>query len=146
MDGAGAIALDCKSRRDKTWKGNKAEIHVRHFRTAGALCASLVIMAGATLGEDWHALRGADIAQALERHVLRYEDGSEQVFNYGGLTEYRIGWPNEGRWRVRAEQYCALWPPSQTWACYKVSASVDGHQIQFIDGNGQATVAEVLQE
>lgn len=111
----------------------------------GALIGALLVGAGAQAqAEDWQPLRGDGIRAILERHFLRYEDGSEQFFNYGGLTEYRIGWPNEGRWRVEADQYCANWPPALDWQCYDVSARADGRQIRFSDQAGHTKVADVL--
>ncbi len=113
----------------------------------GTLIATLVVAAGGLArADDWRSLRGVEIRAILERQYLRYEDGSEQFFNYGGLTEYRIGWPNEGRWRIDSDRYCALWPPATGWQCYDVSARTQGRQIRFSDQAGHSTVAEVLQE
>lgn len=114
---------------------------------AKALVLALVTLAGVpAIAQDWRPLQGPQITQTLERHVLRYPDGSEQVFNYGGLTEYRIGWPNEGRWRIRGDLYCALWAPSAEWRCHLVAASPDGRWVRFTDDAGRAVIAERLQD
>jgi hypothetical protein len=114
---------------------------------ATALVLALVPLVPApAIAQDWHPLQGPQITEILERHVLRYPDGSEQVFNYGGLTEYRIGWPNEGRWRVWDDLYCALWPPSADWHCHKVAEKSDGRWVSFTDDTGHVVIAERLQD
>jgi hypothetical protein len=106
----------------------------------------LAMGASPALAQDWHPLTGPEIIRVLERHHLRYPDGSEQVFNYGGLTEFRIGWPNEGRWRVREGRYCSVWPPQTDWQCYAVAAQANGIDLRFMDDDGQTMYAEILKE
>ena len=110
------------------------------------LAGLIAVVALPAVAEDWRALDSAAITLTLERHFLRYGDGSEQFFNYGGLTEFRIGWPNEGRWRVRADHYCSLWPPRSDWHCFAVAASADGGKLRFTGTDGQATIAEILEK
>ena len=105
-----------------------------------------LLAASAAAAEDWRPLTDAEITKVLERHFLRYPDGSEQFFNYGGLTEYRIGWPNGGRWRVGEDRYCALWPPREGWECYDVALGPDGRQVRFTDALGQVVEAMILEE
>ena len=94
--------------------------------------------------EDWRPLANAEITKTLERNFLRYDDGSEQFFNYGGLTAFRVGWPNEGRWRVSQDRYCSLWSPQIDWECFAVAASADGRRVRFTDADGQVTIAAIM--
>lgn len=103
----------------------------------------LLLCAGPVWAADWYPLTGAQITATLERHILRHDDGSEQQFNYGGLTDYRRGWPNEGHWRVTGDRYCSQWPPQTLWRCYDVAASGDGKEVRFTDADGRVTLAVI---
>lgn len=92
-------------------------------------------------------LTGDEITAALSDKTLAGSDGSKQwtqLFQEGGLTVYTVdGSSSDGRWAVRGDQYCSQWPPSDSWACYDVTA--DGKTIIFISSMGNrypALVAE----
>lgn len=108
------------------------------------LALVLALFSGPARADTWETLRGAQIAMALERHVLRYADGSEQWFTYGGMTGYRVGWPNVGQWRVRDDSYCSRWEAGQAWTCFVLARSPDGQRLRFIDAQGRRTEALVL--
>ena len=109
-----------------------------------ALATLIALAVWPVWAENWQPLAGTEITRTLERHVLRFDDGSEQVFNYGGLTAYRIGWPNEGRWRVSQNRYCSQWPPQTDWQCFAVATSADGARVRFTDSGGRASVAGIM--
>lgn len=113
--------------------------------TGATTCAIALCLATGAGAQDWQALAGPEITRALERHVLRYSDGSEQVFSYGGLTAYRIGWPNEGRWAIRGDRYCSLWPPRLDWVCHDVSRK-GATRLRFTDDLGHQVEARILEE
>lgn len=145
MDGEGAIALDCVAGPDKARTGSDFRgKQMAGLGRVGWICALAALWALPTQADSWRRLNGAEIGLTLERQVLRYDDGSEQVFTYGGLTEYRIGWPNEGHWKVANDQYCAMWAPSRDWACYDVSLSGEGQRVRFVDESGRAILADIV--
>lgn len=111
-----------------------------------AILVGLIFSAGPVWAEDWQPLKAAQITATLERHILRHKDGSVQQFNFGGLTKYLRGWPNEGHWRVTEDSYCSLWPPQTQWSCYDVAASADGRRVRFTDAAGQVTEAAIVGE
>jgi hypothetical protein len=79
-------------------------------------------------------LSGADIKLLLSDQTL-VADKIEQIFQAGGLTIYRQeGSQSVGRWLVRGDRYCSLWPPSPHESCYDVYK--DGTQITFISLDG----------
>lgn len=92
--------------------------------------------------EEWHALDGPGIAAALAARVLRYKDGTTQNFFADGRTLFETAsgdGESWGRWQVRADQYCSVWPPSDSWACYAVAAEARGHDLRFIAASGSVT-------
>ena len=106
------------------------------------ILASLASLAFATLAQaqDWQALDAAAITDALNARVLSYPDGATQQFNKGGSTVYTTDQPSSGQWRVEANQYCSVWPPSDRWSCYDVARSADGLDIRFTAGDGSESV------
>ena len=104
------------------------------------------LTAGPLWAEDWQRLTGPQITVALEQHVVRHDNGSEQVFSYGGLTRYRRGWLNEGHWRVTGDHYCSVWPPQTLWQCYDVATSADGRRVRFTDAQGRTALATIATE
>ena len=81
----------------------------------------------------------AQITVALTDRTLSYDDGATQVFRADGATVYDKGRVSEGRWAVRGDQYCSVWPPSDQWACYDLRASADGRALTFVAGDGSTT-------
>jgi hypothetical protein len=109
-------------------------------RIKAGVVALLPAVAGAG---DWQRLDGPAIRAALEMKDVRYADGSEQLFFLGGITRFSHGWPNEGRWKVAGDQYCALWPPAQDWGCYDVARGADG-RLRFEGPDHRVMVGEVM--
>jgi hypothetical protein len=83
-------------------------------------------------------LNGAEIHQTLSSHTLKGSSDSgdwSQDFDPSGRTTYSQGNNNSpGRWEVRDDQYCSVWPPNPSWSCYDVT--VDGDVITFVTKSG----------
>jgi hypothetical protein len=121
----------------------------RHARTVLAV----VLLLGATPvvpaagGEV--AMKGSDILAALKgAHVEG--DGWSQSFDDGGATIYtKGGAQSPGRWDVRGDQYCSLWPPSDVWACYAmtIDSSDPAHeQVTWISADGHRNPAHLIRK
>ncbi|WP_420586748.1 hypothetical protein [Ruegeria sp.] len=87
--------------------------------------------------EEFQTLTGDEILAALTGQKLDYGDGVWQTFDEAMLTQHYSGSPSSGRWAVRDDRYCSLWPPSDLWACYDVQQS--GKVIRFVDDAGGTT-------
>lgn len=97
----------------------------------------LALWPGFLPAEEFRALTGDEILSALTGKKLDYGDGVWQTFDDMMLTQYFAGRPSAGRWAVREDRYCSLWPPSDLWACYDVQQS--GDVIRFVDDAGGLT-------
>lgn len=96
-------------------------------RKTQALAAFLLLLGlaspGATGAE--HKLTGPEIQALLADATVVGGSGDgafKQYFAPTGQTTY-VGTeatPSQGSWRVTGDQYCSVWPPSGTWACYDV--------------------------
>jgi len=95
-----------------------------------AFCASPV------LAQDWQPMSGDQIGDMLTEQVLVYEDAT-QKFYASGRTLYEASEPSWGSWAVRGNQYCSLWPPSDTWDCYDMTRA--GDAVQFVDTYGNVS-------
>jgi hypothetical protein len=94
---------------------------------------------GPALADDWEALDGPAIAAALTSRALGYPDGTLQDFRADGSTQYA---DSAGRWEVRDDRYCSLWPPSDRWTCYAVERRrID---IRFTAEDGTRTVGRYV--
>jgi hypothetical protein len=89
--------------------------------------------------DGWEALDGPAIRDALGARVLGYPDGTLQDFFADGRTLYGDSF---GRWEVRGDRYCSLWPPSDRWACYGVDRM--GIDIRFTAEDGTETVGRYV--
>ena len=107
---------------------------------------TLVFVASQASADDWQRLRGQAITDTLWSRIVAYQDGSVQVFGLGGITYFRVGWPNEGRWRVRDDLYCSSWPSStrsqDDWDCFVVEQN--GTQLRFSAPDGQVYLGSLL--
>ncbi len=106
------------------------------MRTMLALLAVLPGFGPApALAEGWERLDGPGITAALAARVLGYPDGTRQDFFTDGRTLYGESF---GRWDVREDRYCPIWPPSDRWTC----CAVDRNRldIRFTTDDGTATV------
>lgn len=72
-----------------------------------------------------HKLKGPEIEALLADATVTGGSGDsafKQYFAATGQTTY-VGsenTPSQGSWRITGDQYCSVWPPSGTWACYDV--------------------------
>lgn len=97
----------------------------------------LALLPGILAAEDFRALTGDEILDALTGQRLDYGNGVWQTFDENMLTQYFSGRASSGCWAVREDRYCSLWPPSDRWACYDVLQS--GDTIRFVDDTGGFT-------
>ncbi|WP_170468612.1 hypothetical protein [Ruegeria arenilitoris] len=97
----------------------------------------LAFWPGFLTAEEFRPLTGDEILTALSGQKLDYGEGIWQTFDDTMLTQYFSGRPSAGRWAVREDRYCSLWPPSDLWACYDVQQS--GDVIRFVDDSGSTT-------
>ncbi|MEX0308227.1 MAG: hypothetical protein AB3N12_12660 [Ruegeria sp.] len=97
----------------------------------------LLIWPGGATAEEFQRLTGDEILMALSGQKLNYGEGVTQTFDDTMLTQYFSGRPSSGRWAVRDDRYCSVWPPSDYWACYDVEQS--GETIRFVDDAGNTT-------
>lgn len=83
-------------------------------------------------------LTGPAIQTLLSENVFigqRYDQQTEQIYRASGDTFYSEGGnQSQGRWDVRGNEYCSVWPPSTYWSCYAVAKNDD--DIIFIAKNG----------
>lgn len=67
-------------------------------------------------------LTGAEIAMLLPR-IVAVGDDVAQTFDADGTATSRRGADDQrGRWEVRGDRYCSLWPPATAWTCFDVYA------------------------
>ncbi len=97
----------------------------------------LLIWPGILTAEEFQRLNGDEILMALADKKLDYGEGVTQTFDSNMLTQYFSGRPSAGRWAVRDDRYCSVWPPSDIWACYDVEQNRD--TIRFVDDAGNMT-------
>ncbi|WP_171099802.1 hypothetical protein [Ruegeria sp. HKCCD7255] len=97
----------------------------------------LLIWPGIATADTFKTLSGDEILTALSGQKLDYGQGGWQVFEPSMVTNYFSGGPSTGRWAVRGDQYCSIWPPSDLWACYDVQQK--GDVIRFVDDAGGIT-------
>jgi hypothetical protein len=102
-----------------------------------AFCAGLALTPA--LAEGWERLDGPGITAALAARVLGYPDGTLQDFFADGRTLYGESY---GRWEVREDRYCSLWPPSDRWACFDVDRQ--RLDIRFTAGDGTVTIGRYV--
>ncbi|WP_171130129.1 MULTISPECIES: hypothetical protein [unclassified Ruegeria] len=97
----------------------------------------LLIWPGIAAADTFNTLSGDEILTALSGQKLDYGQGVWQVFEPSMVTNYFSGGPSTGRWAVRGDQYCSIWPPLDLWACYDVQQK--GDVIRFVDDAGGIT-------
>ena len=94
-----------------------------------------------------------DIQGALSERTA-FEAGKayrpwRQYFAADGATTYFGDGPSSvGRWEVRGNQYCSLWPPVKEWVCYDTELSSDPSgklSIVWIATDGSRTAADVYE-
>ncbi len=86
-------------------------------------------------------LKGAEVKNLLTDVVLMGESSGQpasQIFQKSGATFYNAGGSqSQGAWKVEGDQYCSVWPPNPSWACYDVAR--DGDKVTFISNSGKRT-------
>ncbi|WP_425080432.1 hypothetical protein [Ruegeria arenilitoris] len=97
----------------------------------------LAVWPGILAAEEFRTLTGDEILDVLTGQKLDYGDGVWQTFEETMLTQYYSGRPSAGRWAVREDRYCSVWPPSDLWACFDVQKK--GDVIRFVDDSGGTT-------
>ncbi len=103
---------------------------------------AVVLLAGPATAGEWEPLAGDALRTALEARTVTYADGATQDFRADGTTLYDAGQPQWGRWEAQGRQYCSLWPPSGTWACYDVARN--GPELRFTGSDGTASVGRYV--
>ncbi len=92
--------------------------------------SALLVSIVPCLAED-KKLTGAEITTVLtDTTVFQYRSASRpwrQYFSADGATPYfgSDGPASQGRWQVRGDRYCSLWPPSNAWSCYNVTTRTE---------------------
>lgn len=103
------------------------------------LTASLLFVSPAQAEEI--ILKAAEISTLLTDIVLQGESNGQpanQIFQKSGATFYNAGGSqSQGTWKVEGDQYCSVWPPNPSWACYDVAR--DGDRVTFIAKSGKRT-------
>jgi hypothetical protein len=107
-------------------------------------CLMFFLWPALALADGWERLDGTGIARALTARVLAYPDdpktgGALQDFLADGRTLYNDQW---GRWEVRANRYCSVWPPSDRWSCYDVDRQ--DLEIRFTSDGGEVAVGRYV--
>ncbi len=97
----------------------------------------LLLMVSAAIAQERN-LKGAEITAALSDQTFVGADPAdkiEQIFQKSGLTLYTAnGAQSIGSWKVEADKYCSVWPPSEYWACYTVA--LQEKTITFVSTSG----------
>ncbi len=89
-----------------------------------ALATSLLVILAGSASTTETALKHAEILSTLTGATVAGPDWT-QTFDKGGATTYvAAGKQSVGRWDVQGDQYCSMWPPSDQWSCYAVTAEV----------------------
>ena len=108
------------------------------MRRIALLAATVLCIIGFPAFADWQAVKGDGLGAVLGGQRVVYVSGAWQTFATGGRTLYNAGQDQWGRWVVRGDQYCSLWPPSDQWSCYDVE--IDGRNLRFTGGSGDVTL------
>jgi hypothetical protein len=103
------------------------------------LCIILFLLGCANATASETLLNGPDIQLLLADVVLYGELNGQpidQIFQKSGVTFYNSGGgQSQGSWNVTGDQFCSVWPPNPTWACFDVTR--DGDKITFIAKSGK---------
>lgn len=91
---------------------------------------ALLMLPTSVAAQDWALQDDAGITAALTNRTVRYDAHTIQHFRKDGQTTYITERAADGRWAARGGQYCSVWPPSDTWACYDFYLA--GDQVRFV--------------
>ncbi len=85
----------------------------------------------ASFADGWERLLDDEaVFDAIAGRTIVYDEYTFQVFGPAGDTQYVTERMSEGRWAARGGQYCSVWPPSDSWACYDLQ--INGDRVRFI--------------
>lgn len=104
---------------------------------------AFILIAAPASAQDWTKLNGQEISMALTARTLQYPDAKQDFFA-DGRTLYEVRQPSWGNWRVIANQYCSIWPPSDAWVCYDLERHKFGLQLRFVSRNGGTTIGKYV--
>jgi hypothetical protein len=115
-----------------------------------------LVLAFFLLGK-WDAARATDVTipdgpriqKALSNKTAFEDDKSyrpwRQYFAADGTTVYFGDGPSSiGRWEVRGNQYCSLWPPVAEWECYDVFLDMFDRNIIWFPKAGSPISADLF--
>ena len=108
-----------------------------------ALASLITVPVKARAQEEWSAMTGHEISQALTERSLTYGNAGQTFFASGGTVYRRGGRESSGVWRVEQDQYCSLWPPHDLWSCYHLERL--GDAFRFVGTEGDMTVGRYVQ-
>jgi hypothetical protein len=100
-----------------------------------------VLLLAVTAGDACAAerqLSGDEITSLITDQSLYAGSNAEieQIFQSNGNTFYiENGSSSRGTWFVKDNQYCSVWPPNPSEACYAVL--VEGENVIFVSSSGQ---------
>lgn len=107
-----------------------------------ALFVSSAFISGAYASDIQAALSGRTAFEASKTYRPW-----RQYFAADGTTIYFGDGPSSiGKWEVRGNQYCSLWPPVRDWECYNVEivpATGAAYSIVWIAKDGSRIVADL---
>lgn len=90
----------------------------------------LALAAGPALA--WEKMAASELAG----HGVTY-DGAHQSFASDGTTIYTAQNPSAGQWRDEGGRYCSVWPPADSWACYRLER--ERAKLRFVAEDGAVT-------
>jgi len=111
-------------------------------RVAWVLAAAILPglpAAAALAGDGWEPLDGDGIRRALTERRLNFAGGGWQTFAEDGGTMRQDGGLTRGRWEVRGDRFCAIFPPAEDWTCHAVARNAQARSIRFTAGDGTTT-------
>ncbi|WP_419914120.1 hypothetical protein [Hoeflea sp.] len=108
-----------------------------------------LMLATSPASAEAQRLTGDEISELLPG-IIASTNATNQTFERNGDTGFtQDGRTRSGRWRVRDDFYCSLWPPSDAWRCYEVHLEASGSdapdRIIWVDPeNREETVNFIL--
>ncbi|MGB0844751.1 MAG: hypothetical protein ACPGVN_08430 [Alphaproteobacteria bacterium] len=84
--------------------------------------------------EPWLKLNHDQIQRVMVDTEVAYKGESRvtQTFHGDGTTTYISGRPSLGKWQVRGNKYCSVWPPSESWSCFEIFQDQSKSWIRFV--------------
>jgi len=99
------------------------------------LSIALMTLTSGAFAEE-RTMTGAELKSFLPG-IAAKGGNTYQTFEANGHTDYFTGGrKSEGRWAIREDKYCSVWPPSDLWACYDVVIDETEMRIFWVEANG----------